>query len=206
MQGKKKKKLVRRERYKVIVIDPPWAFNDKLTMSDVKRGAEANYNTMTMSEIAGMSVHAWSLPDSMCALWVPSSLITEGLAMLKAWGFTHKQIVTWVKTSKSDAGLAFGMGRYFRGCTEHVLIGTRGKLAKDVLSKSERNVIMAPAMPHSKKPEDLQDALQRMLPGPYLEVFARRSRKGWRCVGYECPSTPEQDIRTWQPPRIKTNG
>lgn len=191
-----------RERYRVIVADPPWAFDDKLTMSDVARGAEANYGTMSMGAIAGLPVMQWAEQDALIAVWCPSSLFLSGMQIVSGWGFEPKQIYTWVKTSKT--GLAFGMGRYFRNCTEHAIVATRGKLSKLIVSKSERCASQSPALPHSQKPEDLQNALDRMLPsGLRLEMFARRSRYGWRCVGNECPDTPGQDIRTWQPPEVQ---
>ncbi len=189
------------QQYRVIVSDPPWAFDDKLTMSDVARGAEANYKTMSMGALAGLPVASWAAPDALLAMWCPSSLFVEGLRIADAWGFKPKQIYTWVKTSNSAAGLAFGMGRYFRGCTEHAIIATRGKVSKMVKSKSERCASLSPGLPHSRKPEDLQDALDRMFPGEAcLEMFARRARAGWMCVGNESPETPGQDIRTWTPP------
>lgn len=202
-----------RKQYQVIVADPPWPFDDKLTMSKVKRGAEANYATMTINDIAMLPVDQWAAKDALLALWVPSSLLFEGLSVVDDWGFEHKQIFTWVKLTKNAAALsldaaeqaklAFGMGRYFRGCSEHALIGTRGKVSKLVQSKSERGVILSPALAHSAKPEELQRKLERMLPGPYLELFARRDRKGWKCVGNECPSTEGQDIRNWKPSKVK---
>lgn len=196
------------QKYRVIAADCPWAFNDKLKMSDVKRGAQANYDTMPLGAIAGLNLQGWVKEDSLLAMWVPSSLLTEGLIIMKGWGFVHKQIVTWVKTSKGegvvdapreDMSMAFGMGRYFRGVTEHALIGTRGKVSKLVKSKSERNIILHPAMPHSQKPEALQDMLERILPkGPYLEMFARRARPGWDCVGLESEHI-KADLTTWEP-------
>lgn len=126
-------------------------------------------------------------------------MLADGLSVMGSWGFKQKQIYTWTKTSKSSEGLAFGMGRYFRGCTEYALIGTRGKVAGMVVSKSERNAELAPATPHSKKHDTLQERLERMLPGPYLELFARRSRPGWLCVGNEAPGFEGVDIRGWQP-------
>lgn len=185
--------------FRVVIADPPWQFGDKLTMSDVARGAEASYSTMTLQDIAGLKVELWCMPDALLALWVPSSMLTDGLAVMSSWGFKQKQIYTWCKTSKSEDGLAFGMGRYFRGCTEHALIGTRGKVAKLVQSKSERNAELSPGMPHSRKPDTLHERLERMLPGPYLELFARRSRPGWTCVGNEAPGCEGVDIRTWSP-------
>lgn len=203
-------------KYGLIVADPPWAFTDKLTMSDVKRGAEANYPTLNVRALIeiGEQIERIAAPDAVLALWVPSALLQDGLNVMKAWGFEQKQIYTWVKIAKSAAEFAdiekraleqaqetplgFGMGRYFRGCTEHALIGSRGKAASIIESKSERNVELAMAMKHSAKPEGIQDRLERMLPDVQkLELFARRERKGWTTFGNECPGYEGVDVREW---------
>ncbi len=184
-------------KFSVIVADPPWSFSDKLKMSDVARGAEANYKTMLTMDIARLPVESWCAADTILALWVPSSLLEDGLLVMGMWGFQQKQIWSWLKTTKDGEKLAFGMGYHFRGCTEHALIGTRGK--PKALNRSQRNAVCLPSMVHSQKPEALQDALELMYSGPYLELFARRIRPGWTCVGNECPSTPGQDIREWSP-------
>ncbi len=66
-------------------------FFDRLKMSDVARGAEANYNTMTISEIKQMPVNKIAEDGAILALWVPSSLLQEGLDVMNAWGFKQKQ-------------------------------------------------------------------------------------------------------------------
>jgi N6-adenosine-specific RNA methylase IME4 len=38
---------------------------------------------------------------------------------------------------------------------------------------------MAPRGEHSAKPEEVHDRIQRLCPGPYLELFARKQRPGW---------------------------
>lgn len=185
-----------RSKYGVIIADPPWRFGDKLTMSEVKRGASSHYDTLTLSEILKLPVKGIAEPNALLALWCPSSMMADGLAVMKAWGFEQKTVYTWVKTAKSDAGLAFGMGRTFRACSEHALIGTRGSLK--LASKSERAVELHPALPHSSKPIGLQERLERMFPDARrLEMFARREREGWDCVGLESPTTEGQDIRAW---------
>lgn len=184
-------------KYRVVVADPPWAFSDKLKMSDVKRGAEANYRTLTIDDICALPVQDWVMADSLLALWVPSSLLADGMRCMESWGFAQKQIYTWVKQTKSG-GIAFGMGRQFRGATEHALIGTRGR--PKPASKSERNVDLWVGLPHSRKPEQLQNHLEKMYPdGPYLEIFARRKREGWTCVGNQAPGYEGVDIREWHP-------
>lgn len=204
-----------RGKFGVIVSDPPWRFQDQLTMSKVRRGSSAQYGTMSLDAIRQLDVPALCAPDAILALWVPSSLLTEGLLVMKEWGFVHKQVYTWGKTAQHTTdkmgkrgriveritehegnGLGFGMGHYFRGCTEHALIGTKGSPSPQ--DKSQRNLELALVLKHSAKPEGLQDRLEKMFPDSLrLEMFARRDRKGWVCTGRECPSTYGEDIQAW---------
>lgn len=179
--------------YRVIVADPPWKFGDRLTMSKTKRGAASQYETLSTIGIAALPVERIASAESVLALWCPSSMLTDGLHVMAAWGFKQKGIFTWVKTSAS--GLAFGMGHTFRAATEHALIGTRG--SPKIRNRSQRSVALDLALPHSAKPETLQDRLELMVDGPWLELFARRDRQRWTCTGLECPSTRGVDIRDW---------
>jgi len=220
------------KKFRVIVADPPWIFSDKLEMSDVARGAEANYDVMTIKDIKELPIQNFISPDgAILALWVPSSLLQEGLDTMKSWGFKHKQTYIWVKTKKEPFAwfsklikqhfsklpfnktkdtnqtflklvkvikdaipnydlneiLAFGMGRLFRQAHEICLIGTSdNKIYKELKNKSQRSVSFAPNLRHSVKPENLQDSLETMFPtGSKLELFARRHRPGWICLGKE---------------------
>jgi len=223
------------KHFQVIVADPAWSFKDSLTMSDVARGASSNYQVMSNKDIEQLPIKDFIHPDgSILALWVPSSLLEEGLNTMKAWGFTHKQTYVWVKTKKEPlldlkkslfegaisslkllralkkqslhdirlsalavAGraqiyqlknvLAFGMGRLFRQTHEICLIGiSDNKIYKKLQNKSQRSVCFAENLRHSAKPEDLQDSLDTMFPKTKkLELFARRHRPGWVCLGNE---------------------
>jgi N6-adenosine-specific RNA methylase IME4 len=91
------------KKFKVIVADPPYSFNDKLLQSDVARGAASNYGVMSISDIKNLAVKDCIAQDgAILALWVPSSLLQDGLDIMKAWGFTHKQTYVWVKTKKDS--------------------------------------------------------------------------------------------------------
>lgn len=83
--------------------------------------------------------------------------------------------------------LAFFMGRLFRQTHEICLVGTNSnKVYKELKNKSQRSVSFAPNLKHSAKPEDLQDSLELMFPkAEKLEMFARRERNGWTCLGNE---------------------
>lgn len=92
--------------------------------------------------------------------------------------------------------LAFGMGHLFRQCHELVLVGVRGKPYKLRKNKSQRSISLRPATKHSVKPEDLQDRLEKMFPDAKkkLEMFARRERQNWICVGNEMFLTQNEEI------------
>lgn len=227
------------KKFNVIVSDPPWSFSDKLEQSDVARGAAANYSTMTISQIKQMPVKEVAAEGALLALWVPSSLLQDGLDVMREWGFQHKQTYIWVKTKKEILGdfskwvkknilkspqvtydksaytgaidsiiksigntnltneLSFGMGRLFRQTHEICLIGINSnKVYKFLANKSQRSVSFGVNLRHSAKPEHLQDSLELMFPDAKekMEIFSRRQRKGWYCLGNESPMTKGEDI------------
>ena len=228
-------------KFRVIDADCPWPFSDKLTMSETKRGAASVYATLSIEDLKALPVKDIAEDDAVLLLWCPSSLLQEGLDVMKAWGFRQTQTHIWVKTKKFHLGdlykdlklwikhkddkplsddvvgikgiwsleeviksfsldnvLSFGLGRLFRQSHELVLIGVRGKVYSHLANKSQRSVHFFPATKHSTKPDLLQNMIQEMFPGAEhqkLEMFARRDKAGWTCVGLEVPSTPGEDIR-----------
>lgn len=187
--------------YRVILADPPWQYNDKLKMSDVPRGSDANYSTMPFEDIAQLSKiseepvshtiagHEISY-TAILFLWVtnPFLLNGDGASLCLRWGFVPKQLMTWFKTKKDafdedEKSLAMGMGRITRGATEHVIIATKGQYSKLVKCHDVRNVLFAPRRAHSKKPDELYPVIEELFDGPYLELFARFRRNGWTSWG-----------------------
>jgi|SRR5579859_545879 len=90
-----------KKKFQLLVIDPPYSFSDKLSMSKTPRGASANYDVMSIADIKNLPIKNLIHPDgSILALWVPSCLLQDGLDIMKNWGFTYKQTYIWVKTKK----------------------------------------------------------------------------------------------------------
>lgn len=176
------------QKYQVICADPPWAFNDKLQMSSVKRGAQSHYPVLNLDAITNLNVPALADDVSILALWCPSVMLADGLRVVSRWGFNYKQMVIWPKAK-------IGMGHLFRNKHEVALIGTRGQYTKIVKNRAQSTVLPVEDHRHSQKPESLQDRLELMFDGPFLELFARRQRPGWTCLGNESPPTQDQDIR-----------
>jgi N6-adenosine-specific RNA methylase IME4 len=168
--------------YAVIVADPPWPFGDALPGR--RRGAAKNYRLMSVEAIA-----RYPLPplaeDATLFLWRVAAMQEEALFVMRAWGFQLKAEIVWAKQTRTGKRW-FGMGRTVRAAHEVALIGVRGRPA--TLSHSVRSVFEAPAGRHSEKPDEFFALVEQLRAGPYVELFARRRRPGWTCIGDELPT------------------
>jgi N6-adenosine-specific RNA methylase IME4 len=186
-------------RFPAITIDPPVPFKvwGKRPGGVDSRSADSHYSTMTWDDLNGLgpSINAVAEDDACLFLWICQPLLIETLAMVAAWGgWTYRtKAFTWVKTYVSSPSTFFvGMGYWTRANTEDVLLFTRGnpkridKRVYQVFATLETPAIIAPMTQHSEKPEEVQDRIERLVRGPYCELFARRQRPNWTCIGNEC--------------------
>jgi N6-adenosine-specific RNA methylase IME4 len=146
------------------------------------------YTTMKLEEICATPVKEVAAEQSHLYLWVPNALVSEGLQVMKAWGFTYKTNIVWYKVRKDGGPDGRGVGFYFRNVTELVLFGTRGQLRTLAPGRSEVNMIVSRKQDHSRKPRQLYEIIERCSPGPFLELFARDHRRGWTQWGDEVPA------------------
>src|SRR5262249_32857235 len=120
-------------------------------------------------------------------LWVPNALLTDGLAVMHAWGFRYVSNIVWAKRRKDGGPDGRGVGFYFRNVTELLLFGVRGSMRTLKPGRSQVNMIETRKREHSRKPDEQYDLIQSCSPGPYLELFARYPRQGWTVWGDESP-------------------
>lgn len=171
------------KRFSVIYADPPWEFR-VYSGKRKQRSAERHYDTSSLDDIKALPVEALAADDCALFLWCVMPELPGALEVIKAWGFEYKTAgFTWIKQNKSGEGLFWGMGYWTRANAELCLLATRGspqRLAKDV-----HQVIMSPVGEHSQKPEEARTRIERLLGGPYLELFSRRQADGWTVWGNE---------------------
>jgi hypothetical protein len=61
------------------------------------------------------------------------------------------------------------------------------------LAKNVHQVIDDRVREHSVKPDEMHKRVERLFPGPYLELFARQPRDGWTTWGDEIEATSPAD-------------
>ena len=160
-----------------ILVDPPWP----------AQSGEKHYRTMSLARIEALPVGALAARDAHLWLWTTNALLPTAYEVAEAWGFTVRSPLTWVKFR-----LGLG-GRYqLRNATEQLLFCTRGKAPLG--SRSQPTWFNASVTEHSRKPAEQFAIIERVSPGPYLELFARRrpeSNQPWAVWGDQVDS----DIR-----------
>jgi N6-adenosine-specific RNA methylase IME4 len=155
-----------------ILADPPWQYDN--TRSN---GAAVNhYPTMTVAGVAALPVKELAAFDAHLHLWTTSTFLPAAFQVLSAWGFEYKSVFVWVKEG-------MGLGNYWRVATEFLLLGVRGSCP--FLDHGQPNWIATPRGIHSEKPQEIRALIERVSPGPFLELFARREALGWTVWGNE---------------------
>jgi len=189
-------------KYKTILADPPWPYNSpRAVVGNGGRGSQngkakeiiqtdvlAHYSTMSIEELKQLPINDLAENQSHLYLWTTNSFMVEAHDIAKAWGFTPKTILTWVKTHHTNAAKpSMKTGYWYRSATEHIVFAVRGQLR--LKGAATPTAFLLPRLPHSVKPEYFYELIEQQSEGPFLELFARRLRQGWDSWGNEIKST-----------------
>ncbi len=171
-------------------MDPPWP---EIGGGKYKRGADKNYAVLKVNQIVPTikSSNLFNPEDNAhLYLWTTSAYLPDALNIIKELGFTYKTNIVWAKKT-------FGIGRYFRGKHETCLFATRGRGwavrsdHNDIPSLIEADHVRVDGKKrHSAKPLEFYELIEKRSIGPYIEFFARNTRKNWTSWGNEIQSAP----------------
>lgn len=166
---------------RTVVADPAWTpalGSTWRTRFTDKARPQKHYRTLTVTEIAAMK--PTTAPQAHLWLWVLNQHVDWGYEVARAWGFEPQQMLTWCKPG-------LGNGR-FQSNSESVLVCRKGSRQGNPFGATGGTWFAWPRGRHSEKPNAFYDLVERVSPGPYLELFARRTRLGWTCIGDEVPA------------------
>lgn len=162
--------------FDVIYADPPWQYDFAETVS---RAIENQYSSMPLNQIKRLRKYIPAAENAVLFLWAPAPKLREALEVLGAWGFTYRTNAIWDKEK-------IGMGYWFRGQHELLLVGVKGEFSPPDAEARYSSMIREARTNHSKKPECVYTMIEAMFPGQrYIELFARQKRPGWVSWGLE---------------------
>lgn len=182
-----------RGHFKAIYADPPWAFITRAMArcTGKLQGGDRSppYALMREDELAALPVADLAAEDCVLFLWMCWPNLPEAMRLIEAWGFTYKTCAfAWTKAHagqiemfRDDFDVQMGTGYWTRANSEPCLLATRGKPKR--LHADVRQGIIEPRREHSRKPDCVPSRIERLVEGPYLELFARTQRPGWTVWG-----------------------
>jgi len=171
---------VKREPRKIIGIaqlvlaDPPWKYDHQQASN---RDIENHYPTASVDEICK---HVPKVADdSILLLWATAPKLVEALRVMKEWGFEYRTHAIWDKEKQ-------GMGYWFRGQHELLLVGVRGNPGCTPEPARVSSVFRSSRGRHSEKPACVYEWIELAFPQLLkLEMYCRTPRKGWQVWGNE---------------------
>ncbi len=162
------------EKYSVIYADPPWSYRHCASNS---RRIENQYDTMSLDDIKLLPVP--SEDNAVLYLWATAPKLQEALGVMLAWGFDYRTCMVWDKE-------IIGMGYWFRGQHELLLVGVKGAFSPPGQSLRVSSVLRHRRSRHSQKPNVIRDWIDAWYPSfSKIELFARAKAMGWDTWGNE---------------------
>jgi N6-adenosine-specific RNA methylase IME4 len=170
----KEKALETTTKYPIVYADPPWKYD---YAEAGNREVENQYPTMDVDSICNLPVQEITTNDAVLYLWATAPKIREALRVIAAWGFEYKTHAIWDKEK-------IGMGYWFRGQHELLMVGTKGSFPPPDADKRVSSVIRDARTDHSKKPDIVYTIIESAYPElPKIELFSRKAREKWDSWG-----------------------
>ncbi len=176
------------KKYQIIYADPPWRYD---FCKDNADKIEKHYPTMSYDELTKLEIPSGK--NSVLYLWATAPKLREALGVMKAWGFEYKTHMIWDKNW-------IGMGYWFRGQHELLLVGVKGKFSPPQQTLRKSSILKVGRGQHSRKPDHIRHWINNWYPDcSKIELFARKpkdffneSYRGWDCIGNDISG---KDIR-----------
>jgi N6-adenosine-specific RNA methylase IME4 len=150
-------------KFTTVYADPPWPYSN----TAARGAAEDHYRTLSLDAIRHQPVKALVAEHAQLHLWTTNGFLREAFDIIQAWGFRYKSCLIWIKPQ-------MGMGNYWRVCHEYLLLGVRGNLP--FRDRTCRSWHLARRTIHSRKPFLFRALVERVSPGPYLELYGREEQ------------------------------
>lgn len=158
----------------VVYADPPWEYE----FSETKNREIGNkYPTATVAEI--ISHAPATLDNCVLFLWATAPKLLEALEVMHGWGFEYKTCAVWDKE-------IIGMGYWFRGQHELLLVGVKGNVSPPNPELRVSSIFRERRGAHSAKPACVAEWIESAFPdSEKLEMYCRSPRPGWSTWGNE---------------------
>jgi len=181
---------LRENHFRVIYVDSPWRY-----VAGTKSRPQ-HYPRMSIDELCALPVRRLAAPDCVLMFWVIDSHEKLAHRVIDAWGFKFKTVGLYWAKQNADGSFFMSTGHWTRANPEHAWECYLGETEQEVercflntigapkrQAKNVPRLIVSKRREHSRKPDEAYDRIERLVDGPYLELFSRSGRKNWTSWG-----------------------
>ncbi|KAJ2847167.1 hypothetical protein IWW36_003995 [Coemansia brasiliensis] len=175
-------KLAQACQFDVILMDPPW----QLASQAPTRGVAIAYQQLPDVCIESLPIQLLQT-NGFIFIWVINNKYTKAFQLMKQWGYTYVDDITWVKQTVNRR-MAKGHGYYLQHAKETCLVGKKGADPPTLQRSVASDIIFSERRGQSQKPEEMYEIIEQLVPGGnYLEIFGRKNnlRDYWVTIGNE---------------------
>lgn len=181
-------------KYGIIYADPPWDYGGKMQFDKSSKRADDmdwskgifissatfKYPTVKTRELKKIPLREIAGDDCLLFMWVTSPHLAQGIELGQSWGFDYKTVAfVWDK-------MVHNPGQYTLSYCEMCLVFKRGRIPRPRGTRNEKQLIRAPRGVHSRKPDEVRQAIERMFPSQRkIELFARQKPENWDVWGLD---------------------
>lgn len=152
------------KRFACVYADLPWV-SDAAVEGSETTGLEHFLNSMKEMPIQNLVEDAAHIH-----LWATNETLFAAKQVMEAWGFVFKACLLCL------SGLG-KQGEYWVEAHEFLLLGVRGELP--LMERTMNSFMRVERAPDGCPAERVRKIIERVSPGPYLELFGRTPASGW---------------------------
>ncbi len=166
------KLLEQGKRFACVYADLPWLIGHD--------------NEPFVTAFSQLPVHQLVEEHAHLHLWATDHSIFAAKKVMENWGFKFKSCLVCLNSE----GLP---GNYWVEAHEYLLLGTRGGLP--LMEQTLNSWMRSDRDQAGRASECVRELIERVSPGPYLDLFGRQRAKGWTIYStrLETASKPESD-------------
>src|SRR5262249_48953656 len=160
----------------------PWFFENR-SSKDTEHNP-ISHDCFDFWALAALPVAQLAAPNCALFLWARNPLLPRALDLIRAWGFRYKTVgFCWQKLNTTlDVTPFINLSSCWTpGYPELCLLAACGK--PRVLDTTVQRILVEMPREHGRKPDCIREQIEKLVPGPYLELFARSTKANWDCWG-----------------------
>lgn len=172
--------LVDGRKFACVYVDAPWPVGNEPSVADAA-GLD-NFRIALLQQPIPELVEE----HAHLHMWATDESLFTAKQVMEGWGFEFKGTLVCLSTLGRP-------GNYWVEAHEYLLLGVRGNLP--LMERGMNSWMRAMREPDGRTPDRIRRLVERVSPGPYLELFGQKPVSGWTIYS-TMPQAIEQEVQS----------